>query len=351
MDYGKIIKRAWHILWRYPALWLFGFFLALAGGSSGGGGGGGGSSAQFNPSDTQNGFDFLGDTAFGRQAEQLLQQANHFFDTTAPGTIIAYVIGIVAILFLIGIVFAVLYYVCYTAAVRMVDRYEESGEKVRVRQGFRWGWSRSAFRLWLIDLVVTIPVVLGILVMFGCAALPILLGIAAGENIAAAGVVAGIILFFLVLFITIIVGLIIRVWLQYAHLVTILQQKGVFASLREGWQILRSYWKDTLLVWLITVGLQIAISIVLIPVIVVILGFSVVISGGLGFLIYSASATLSIPMIVGIVFLFILLMAIPLSFVNGLSEIYFLNVWTLVYRETQVKQILKEVDSSILPQN
>jgi hypothetical protein len=39
MDPVKILKRAWHILWSYRALWIFGLILALtAAGSSGGSG-------------------------------------------------------------------------------------------------------------------------------------------------------------------------------------------------------------------------------------------------------------------------------------------------------------------------
>ena len=39
MDPVKILKRAWHILWSYRTLWIFGLILALtASGSSGGSG-------------------------------------------------------------------------------------------------------------------------------------------------------------------------------------------------------------------------------------------------------------------------------------------------------------------------
>ncbi|HEX6270403.1 MAG TPA: hypothetical protein VFZ43_09220, partial [Anaerolineales bacterium] len=38
MDPIKILRRAWHILWNYRTLWVFGLILALAtAGSSGGG--------------------------------------------------------------------------------------------------------------------------------------------------------------------------------------------------------------------------------------------------------------------------------------------------------------------------
>ena len=36
IDFGKILKRAWHILWNYRILWIFGILLAI---TTGGGGG------------------------------------------------------------------------------------------------------------------------------------------------------------------------------------------------------------------------------------------------------------------------------------------------------------------------
>src|SRR3972149_1774628 len=39
MDPIKILRRAWHILWSYRALWVFGLILALAGAGSSGNGG------------------------------------------------------------------------------------------------------------------------------------------------------------------------------------------------------------------------------------------------------------------------------------------------------------------------
>ena len=29
IDFGKILKRAWHVLWNYKILWIFGILLAL----------------------------------------------------------------------------------------------------------------------------------------------------------------------------------------------------------------------------------------------------------------------------------------------------------------------------------
>ena len=50
MDPIKILKRSWHILWSYRALWVFGLILALAGAGSTGRVGNN-SSYQFNEND------------------------------------------------------------------------------------------------------------------------------------------------------------------------------------------------------------------------------------------------------------------------------------------------------------
>ncbi len=42
----------------------------------------------------------------------------------------------------------------------MVDEYEQTGTKVGFKQGWKLGWNRRAFRMWVIDLVVSLPVIL-----------------------------------------------------------------------------------------------------------------------------------------------------------------------------------------------
>ena len=44
IDFGKILKRAWHILWNYRILWIFGILLAMTTGSGSGPNGSSGSS-------------------------------------------------------------------------------------------------------------------------------------------------------------------------------------------------------------------------------------------------------------------------------------------------------------------
>ena len=61
-DIGKILSRAWQILWKYKVLWIFGLLLALSGAGGGGGSGGGSNSNYSNEYNNQFGdFENFGD--------------------------------------------------------------------------------------------------------------------------------------------------------------------------------------------------------------------------------------------------------------------------------------------------
>jgi len=87
--------------------------------------------------------------------------------------------------------------------------------------------------------------------------------------------------------------------------------------------------------WLILIGVQIAFGLVMIPVAIILIGLSVAIVGGIGLLVYSLAALEPVGLIiVGIVFL-IFILAIPITFIQGLGESFYESVWTLIYRETK----------------
>ena len=54
-----------------------------------------------------------------------------------------------------------------TAVIRMVDEYEQTGTKMGFKQGWRLGWNRRAFRMWVIDLVISLPVIVFIALLIG----------------------------------------------------------------------------------------------------------------------------------------------------------------------------------------
>ncbi len=172
----------------------------------------------------------------------------------------------------------------------MVDHLENTGEKVTWRKGLRWGWSNTAFRMWLINLVILIPTVLVVLILFGCAAIPVLLGLAGGEKTTAPGIIATIGIGFIAIFVVFIAGVVINLWIRFARRECVIQNQGVMASIGNGWKILRKELKDILVMWLILTGVRIGVGIALIPVVLILLALAAVLAGGVGLLLYSVAA-------------------------------------------------------------
>ncbi len=345
MNYTNFLKRAWHILWHYPALWVFGFLLALTG-SSGGSSGGGGGQGSVNYRGNQTDFDRLPDTEFFRQIGDYLRNLSVRFDNIQFTDVLPWIIlGGFAILVL-SVVFTILRNLALTANYKMVNHYEATGEKVNWKQGFRWGWSKKIWQLFLMDVVVGLPIAAIVLILLGCAGLPFLLAISENNAATAVGIVAGIGLLLLAILLIIVISVFVGVWLKLAKRVNVLDEKGVMESLRSGWQLMRTYWKDVVILWLIMVGVQLGFGLVMIPVVLIILMVSGLLGAGIGFAIWALSQGAVAAIITGFI-LFIVFVSIPSTFASGLGETYFETVWTLLFRETKLPKDM--ADLSDLP--
>ena len=192
MDHIKVLKRAWHTVWNYRALWIFGIILALTtasggyNGSGGSGGGRGGNGGIPHPG----GFQWPpGEPSWPDIPPEAL------------AIVIAVGIAVVCVIVVLSIASTIARYVAETALIRMVDYHEETGEKPGVRQGFRLGWSRTAWRLFLISLLTGLPLALAsVLLLALTAGLGILSAMAMDANniaIGAMGIVATVGIFFL----------------------------------------------------------------------------------------------------------------------------------------------------------
>jgi hypothetical protein len=353
MDPIKILKRAWKILWSYKALWIFGFILALttAGGSSPGGGSDGGSSSNNNFNNPQNSLDFK-----SGDVPQALQQA-YLAMVQALGSEIRFwitvaVVVLVAILLMI-VILTIAHYISLTAVIRMVNGYEETGEKVGIRQGFRFGWSQTSWRLFLINLLVSLPVMIMIffLLLIG---LGVFLAFASGALILAFPASIGLIgLFFMLILGMIVYGLITNLLNQFFWRACAIEQLGVFASFRRGFNLVIKNWKPVGLMWLIMIAMQLTFAIAMI--FVFFLTLPVLIFTGLAGLIVAAIPALVIAgitslftnwigalilgAIVGLPVFFMVAFSY-LIFISGLKEVYFSTVWTLTYREVKTLESL-----------
>ncbi len=346
MDHIKILKRAWRILWSYKTLWIFGIILALTAGRPNGSQG-----AQFSGNGNGEGaFQITPPPAVRRELGEAGRMLGQFFNRIfAEGEVaaglIALVIGLACLGLLLGLIAAVARYVAETSLIELVDDYERTEERRTFREGWRMGWSRTAWRLFLIGLVVTLPIGVAAILLLGLAGLPLLGWLSQEPVIGVLSTVVSIGLLFLVIFLLIIVGVVARVLVRLARRACALEDLAVFDSIGRGWDVIRGHVKDVGLMWLIVFGIRLAFTVVMIPVVLLLLalagisgGLVVLLVRGIAGLFATGGASWIIGGIAGAP-IFFLVFGAPLLFVGGLRETYVSTVWTLTFRELTAMEV------------
>jgi hypothetical protein len=328
MDHIRILRRAWDITRSYRTLWIFGILLALTtargGAPPGGGGGGGGNNGSGGdipfPHD-------LPDFTVPQIPQQTLDQ------------ILAAGIALACLTLLLIVVATIVQYVARTAAIRMVDRNEATGERVTFRQGWRLGWSRAAFRMWLVDLLFGLGFFIAFILLGLIALAPLLLWATQNE---AAGLIGtfstvGLGMLVILLFIGLVAAL--SLLSQFFHRALALEEMGVMDAIRRGWNIVRRRPGDVILMGLILFGFSLLLSIILIPIVFLLVMVGLV-AGGLPALLVGALTNLfvhgSVPQMTALAVgipIFIVVIAVPMLLIGGLVEAFTSSTWTLTYRE------------------
>jgi hypothetical protein len=351
MDPVKILRRAWYILWSYRALWIFGLVLALAAGSSAGRGSNngtryeqsGGEHHEVTPQSMQEAF-----KDFQRELNKLFEQGIPKAHISGEAlTTFLWVIGaFVLVMIVLGIGMAIARYVSETAVIRMVDEYEGSGNKLTLRQGFRIGWSRTAWRLFLINLIVNLPAIALALVLL-VAGVSIYFSVVNGTaSFATFSLVSTIVLVFITIFVVVILTILLRLLRNFFWRICALENTSVRESLQRGFAMVLENWKNVGLMWLVMIGLgivwavaSIVLIIVSIPVVIITTVIAVLVAA-LPFLllvgIFSTFLTGFLPWIAGGLFvapLFFTFAFSPWLLLGSWQSVYTSTVWTLTYRE------------------
>jgi hypothetical protein len=352
IDPIKIIKRAWYILWSYRALWVFGLVLALAAGSSSAGQGSNNSyqyqngpqeNPEVSPQSIQEAF-----RDFQREINKLFEQGIPDINVSGKDlTTFLWIVGaFVLVMLILGIIVTIARYVSETAVIRMVDEYEGTSNKMTVRQGVRIGWSNTAWRLFLINLIVNLPAIALALVVL-VAGVGIFFAVVNGNaDFAAFSVVSTIVLVFLTIFAVVILTILLHLFRNFFWRICVLENASVSESLRRGFAMVLENWKNVGLMWLVMIGLGIVwavasviLFIITIPVVIVtvILAVLVVV---LPYLLLVGAFSLFLggvlPWIAGGFFvapLFFTLAFSPWLLLGSWQAVYTSTVWTLTYRE------------------
>jgi len=324
MDHIKIIKRAFQITRVYRALWIFGILLALT--ASGGGGGSGNTGLRFDGS--RNGeFPFFEGSQIPWTWEEI------------SAVVIPVGIALLCLGLLLAVAFTIVRYVSETAVVRMVDQFEKTEEKASFREGFRMGWSRPAWRLFLIDLLLGVTTVLVVILLGLIAAAPLLLWLTGSDTAGILGTAVTVGFALLFIFLGILAAIAVSVLVQFFRRACVLEDLGVFDSIRRGFALVRKRLGDVAVMALILFGIGLGWFILMIPVYVLLALAGVLVGGlpGLGAgLLADLVAGGAWPWIVGFGIglpIFLLVFGLPALFLNGLLKAFVSSSWTLTYRE------------------
>jgi hypothetical protein len=354
----NILKRAWHILWNYRMLWVFGFILALTVGGNSFNGRGNSSSSSNNQNEPSQNRPFegwqgvQGTTPQEKLNDGLRQAGEEISKLQAQHPVefrMAIAVGITLLVMIVicSIVGAVLRYVAETSTIRMVNEYEQSGLKVGFREGWKYGWSKESWRLFLINFVVHIPtfVLLIVLALLGWWIIGTALN--GTQSALITSLIAGIGLAFISILVTVVLMTVLYLLRDFAWRFSVLEGTGPMESLRMAADLVKRNWKSAGVMWLVMVGLKIAWGLVFFILVFPLLIVSLVTAIG-GVLVAvvpvlltaGISSLLSAPdywpwifaAVIGLP-LFATVAFSPIIFVNGWSKTYESSVWTLTYRE------------------
>lgn len=318
MNYTQLLKRAFQITKRYKVLWIFGILLALT--SGGGGGGGGGSGWRGDRNDMR----LPSIPGFSPQMPTL--------DSINWQAIAGIILLCCCVLLILAIIGVIVHYVARGALYRSVDQIEATGAAPTWREGFRLGWTNRSFRLWLLDLIVGIPfaIIAVLLLMLGAA--PLLLLLAQSTAAKALGVAAAIGLELVIVLVIAIIGAALGVLGQFWSREIALADRSIGQALSAGYALVRSRLKNASVMWLLLVGMGLLYGIVAVILFFVVLAVAAAVGGGLGLLVHTATHSIPWAVAVGLP-PFLLLLIVPLVFVQGLWQVFESSAWTLAYRE------------------
>lgn len=389
MDYTQIFRRAWHTVWNYRVLWIFGLVLALTTVSFG--------SAliyryrdeveipdsfieirlpddnairvpgmirfQGSESDGRLIFNYgsqydkrpyrAGDIVVNfnppahlsvgfvsRDREGRLQHNTLAMRPDVVRSLMAVAVVLAAVGLFCFAVGRIARYVSEAALVRMVAEYEETGRKYSVRQGFQLGWSRSAWRIFGINWALNLPVAAALLLLFALAAVPLILGMRSSTVAGLFGALSSAGLLLLAVTLAVAVNSLLSLLKQLSWRACGMEGLGVSGSIRRGMAMIRQHPRDAVLVWLSMIVVDLVWPVLMAPI-----GFALaavgVVLGGLATLLASSVAGLTVEGVarwiaagglVGLPVLFLVVVG-PLAFLAGLREVFQSSTWTLTYRQ------------------
>jgi hypothetical protein len=389
MDYTRIIYRAWELLKSYRVLWIFGFLLAMTTTSWG-------TWSVYaindrwdndNPPFSIQNLDsstmitleeiqvevfpgqnipiIVRSTNNPEDAQNLERLLNEVITPDIWRDILTILIFIIAGSLVLLLIAAILRYGAETALIRMVGDKEQTGNQLSLREGLRAGWSRSAWRLFFIDVLVFLVTAAVFILLLAVGALPVYLAVESSSGTDILGIIAtaGLIFFPLLALFFILVPLI-SLLVRFFRRACVLEDLGALASMRRGFQVVFANLKDVVVMGVLMLGINTLVLMIALPVIFILAPLLIVtlvaggvigsipalIAGGLAALVSSGPVPWIIAILTGLPLL-LLVAASPVLFLEGLLEVFKSSTWTLTYWQLRSNASTESVAASEYPES
>ncbi len=326
MGFGEIIKRAWRITWRYRALWVLGLFAGVAGGSSGGGGG-----SSYNPSSSGSRGSDTGQFFYGLDPANWTDQISRFLPAIIAGTML---------LLAIGFVFWIVGIAARGGLIQAVDAIEEGGT---FTLGAAWDAGFGHFwRLLGLSVLLGLPMALVGLGLAAAVALPIIGAVRAGSDPSPALFAPMCGAFIVGIPLLIVGGVILGTMSLLGSRSIMIADTGVFEAAAEAWRLFRTRIKDSLIMWFISLGLNMVAGIVVaIPIVIV--TFAGVIPAV--FLIRSESW----PALIGVSAIAVLIITLVIMLYTAIWGTFTSALWTIFFRRLTGREAPTESLAPVAP--
>jgi hypothetical protein len=357
MDYSGIFRRAWRYTSRYRVLWLFGMVLALTTVSWGatfiGGLDDNKDGPQFRVTVTREADESFvdalrrtvreEDARIRAEFSQTNRDIEEFFakelDTRVKSDILVVLLALMGAMLMLYVVAKIAAYASETALIRMVAETERTGNQLGFGDGLRLGVSRTALRIFLINVLVNLAMLFAVLALLALTLAPLLLWATEVTLAGVLGTVVSVLLFFPVVALIICAAAVIALLKHLFRRACAIEGLGVFGSIRRGLAVARRHPVDVLPVWLVAIGVTVVWPLLVLPVAAVMLILGVLLGASAGLLVGGISSLALgglAPWIVGAVVgfpVFLLTLAAPLVFLGGLREVFLSSTWTVTYGE------------------
>lgn len=394
MHYSEVLKGSWSILWRYRLLWVFGFIIALTtlpflqiadlndswqkdqgtiihtgdgnftfpgldatvDVSSKNG------TVIITPRDgrqptiihMKDGWQVELSPGAKRDLADLLALVNHEIPSEVTEILIGTAIIIAAVVLGAILIAALLRYPAEVALIRGVDHHAKTGEKATFRQLLRLGWSRAAWRFFLIDLIVRLPLFIFFAALFVATLVPLVLAIRDDARNWLFGLVTSATLFLVLLIAVALTSLVLSLLMQFFRRAAALEDLGPFAAIGRGLSLVIHHLKDVVIMALAMLGATIGWSIAVIPLIILLVPviITMVVAGSLAaaVVLFPAAALANLVLSDALAWIlasvlalavFIPIVVAPFTFLGGLLEVFRSSTWTLTYRELRALEGLE----------